>query len=101
MREGRAEVEADDGEQRRAHQAQALADYCAVAVLTRHDATFDVDVVRRALPALHVRVIQWAGIDVSSSEIRQRCQHNLPITHLVPAAVASYITQHHLYRSMA
>ena len=83
------------------YQAQALADYCTVAVLTRHDAAFDGQALAHALPNLHVRVIQWAGIDVSSSEIRQRCQHNLPITHLVPAPVASYIAQYHLYRSMA
>jgi nicotinate-nucleotide adenylyltransferase len=35
---------------------------------------------------------------VSSTAIRQRCQQGRPITDLVPAAVASYITEHGLYK---
>ncbi len=37
------------------------------------------------------------GIEVSSTEIRQRVQEQEPIKYLVPDAVASYIDEHRLY----
>jgi nicotinate-nucleotide adenylyltransferase len=48
--------------------------------------------------------LQWQRVQqlpssISSSQIRQRCHANLPIDHLIPAAVQAYIEQHSLYRS--
>jgi nicotinate-nucleotide adenylyltransferase len=37
-------------------------------------------------------------MDVSSTDIRERIAHGQGIDDLVPAAVASYIARHHLYR---
>ena len=38
-------------------------------------------------------------LDTSATNIRARVAAHLGIDHLVPAAVARYIDQHHLYRS--
>ena len=38
-------------------------------------------------------------VDISASEIRRRVKSGLPIDHLVPATVASYIRRRALYRS--
>lgn len=83
------------------YQATHLGTYCDVAVLTRIGSPFTPHTVTQALPELPLHLIEWAGMDVSSSAIRMRCQHNQSIDHLVPPAVASYIAQHHLYRSPA
>lgn len=39
-------------------------------------------------------------IDISSSEIRRRIAQGQDISSMVPAAVASYIDRHHLYRGL-
>jgi nicotinate-nucleotide adenylyltransferase len=44
-------------------------------------------------------VVPLPMLDVSSTDIRQRCATGLPIDHLVPPAVARYIEQHQLYRA--
>jgi len=35
---------------------------------------------------------------VSSTDIRERLRHAMPIDDLVPPSVARYIDQHHLYQ---
>lgn len=83
------------------YQAQALGEYCDVTVLSRVAMPFDVHAVTAALPNLHIQVIEWPGIAVSSSDIRTRCQHGISIDEFVPACIATYITHHQLYRSRA
>jgi nicotinate-nucleotide adenylyltransferase len=53
---------------------------------------------KQRIPAgvLHLR--QWRRVDIASSEIRVRLKKRLPINHLVPQAVADYITRFRLYR---
>jgi nicotinate-nucleotide adenylyltransferase len=46
----------------------------------------------------HPKLIEMPAVDVSSSDIRRRVAANLPIEDLVPAAVATYISSHGLYR---
>lgn len=46
--------------------------------------------------------IQWQPLpmpllNISSTDIRQRCSDRRPIHHLVPEAIAQYIATHHLY----
>jgi nicotinate-nucleotide adenylyltransferase len=48
-------------------------------------------------PRTH-RVIHSPGVDISSSAVRDRVRHGLPVSGLVPEAVAQYIEQHRLYR---
>jgi nicotinic acid mononucleotide adenylyltransferase len=68
-----------------------------VAVMQRIGSLFDDQQIRQQLPNLVITQIPWAGIDISSSAIRQRCAQGEPINDLVPANVADYIHQHHLY----
>ena len=45
------------------------------------------------------RVVPLPPMDLSATELRTRIAAGQPITHLVPAAVASYIDQQALYRN--
>jgi nicotinate-nucleotide adenylyltransferase len=42
-------------------------------------------------------LLPMEAIDISSSLIRQTCQGNGPLDHLLPTPVQQYIIQHHLY----
>lgn len=79
------------------YHANQLGTYCTVAVIHRSGSVFDDQQIRQQLPNLVITQIAWAGMDVSSSTIRQRCANGVSITDLVPASVADYIHQHHLY----
>lgn len=46
-----------------------------------------------------IHLVDAATAPVSSTDVRRRIQSGLPIGDLVPAAVAAYIDQHHLYRA--
>ncbi|CAB4244108.1 putative nicotinate-nucleotide adenylyltransferase [Methylacidimicrobium sp. AP8] len=46
------------------------------------------------LPSPHI-------VDISSTEIRERAQHGLPIGHLVPRPVAAHIVKRHLYEKIS
>ena len=46
---------------------------------------------------LEANRLDTALVDISSTDIRDRVRRGLPITDLVPAAVADYIRQHQLY----
>lgn len=48
----------------------------------------------------HVVTLALPRIDISSSEIRRRIARGQDISSMVPAAVASYIDRHHLYRGL-
>ncbi len=51
------------------------------------------------LPPGFYEPINLPPISLSSTEVRTRASAGQPIGHLVPAAVARYIAEHHLYQS--
>ena len=53
-----------------------------------------------ALPGTseHVTLLRIPGVDVSSTELRQRVKHGQPIRYLTPPAVEQFIAQRGLYR---
>jgi nicotinate-nucleotide adenylyltransferase len=63
----------------------------------------DAAMLEKLLPGLSSRVILLAKpeIDISASVIRERVRRGESIRHLVPDAVAGYIEQRGLYRSVA
>jgi nicotinate-nucleotide adenylyltransferase len=44
-------------------------------------------------------ILETPLIDISSTQIRHRVAHNLPIKYLVEDSVAKYITEHNLYHT--
>ena len=48
--------------------------------------------------AVQWQILPMSPVEISSSLIRQSCQQQSSIQHLVPDSVSSYIATHHLYR---
>ena len=76
------------------HDWQELLARVTLAVADRPDASPLADPQVQAVPhaAVHLPLM-----DVSSTEIRDRLRAGRPIDDLVPAGIAGYIAQHHLY----
>jgi len=60
----------------------------------------DIRALEAKIPGLSRRVILPDGplVDISATDIRERAVRGLPISHLVPEAVARYIKEHGLYQ---
>jgi nicotinate-nucleotide adenylyltransferase len=67
-------------------------------VMARPGWTIDWSVLPPEFRHLKEHVVAVPEIDISSTDIRRRVRQNLPIDHLVPMSVATYIDEHHLYR---
>lgn len=73
---------------------------CKLAVFFRPGFTANIDELEKQLPGLRecVVFVPSPAIDIAASELQRRIRADLPITHLVPPAVETYIAQHNLYR---
>jgi len=67
--------------------------YFLVAMRPGHDLTRLEDRFRDSVEVVHV-----SGLDISSTEIRERVRKGLSIKYLVPEKVEQYIAQRGLYR---
>jgi nicotinate-nucleotide adenylyltransferase len=81
------------------HDWQAIVRDAIICIAQRAHATgasarFDAS----SLPGARVELLSMPAMDTSATAIRSRVAAHLGIDHLVPAAVARYIDQHHLYR---
>lgn len=85
---------------RRWHRAEDIVRLATVVVAARGGETVDM---ADPLPGVDwasgpgVRLLAMPAMAHSATEVRQRVAAGQPIDHLVPAAVAGYIEQHHLY----
>lgn len=78
-----------------------LIQMCRLVAVTRPGFSRpDLQAMEALVPGVSGNVL-WLDIppvDISSSEIRRRIAHGLPIRDLVPPKVADYIEEHQLYR---
>ncbi|WP_369397240.1 nicotinate-nucleotide adenylyltransferase [Syntrophomonas palmitatica] len=81
---------------------QRLAGLCRFIVCTRPGYVMDKNNPSLAdLPDVlwdNLRALQIPGLDISSSDIRQRVRHGAAIKYLLPSAVEEYIHREGLYR---
>ena len=63
------------------------------------DTRFDPESLPGLPPGARFESLELPAMDTSATAIRSRVAAHLGIDHLVPAAVARYIDQHHLYRT--
>jgi nicotinate-nucleotide adenylyltransferase len=77
---------------------QDLVALCRLVAVTRPG--YDLAGLERELGELarQVRVIEAPGVNVSSTELRERVAQGRPIKYLTPAGVEAYILKHGLYR---
>lgn len=81
---------------------ERLSCLCRFIVVTRPDYVFDRDIPslqqlpRQLWDNLHIMAIP--GMDISSTDIRQRVRAGQPIKYLLPSRVEQYIYEHGLYR---
>ena len=82
------------------HEWQAIARDAIIYIAQRAHATgADVIFNTSSLPGARIECLSMPAMDTSATDIRTRVAAHLGIDHLVPAAVARYIDQHHLYRT--
>ncbi|QTD46672.1 nicotinate-nucleotide adenylyltransferase [Ottowia testudinis] len=64
------------------------------------DAVFDVKnpLAGLSVSPAHVRILNLSAMAHSATDVRRRVAQGLPIGHLVPAPVAGYIAENHLYQ---
>ncbi len=80
--------------------AAGIVAQCCIAAVHRPGFRPDVARLIAAVPQLAARLVwvEMPPVPVSATEIRQRVGQGLPITDMVPPAVAAYIARHQLYR---
>ena len=77
---------------------------CRLVPVTREGTSLaELDGLKATLPADAVEAMKSIALriptcDVSATEIRRRVRSGLPISGMVPEAVAAYIAEHGLYR---
>jgi len=77
------------------NRVEELADLASVIAVTRPG--FDLGRLNPEPWWPEVLPLEMPGIDVSSSDIRDRVRKGSPIDYLVPAQVGEYISEHGLY----
>jgi nicotinate-nucleotide adenylyltransferase len=83
------------------YQLERLVSLCRLVVVPRAGFPFpNLESLEVTIPGITHRVIMLdkPQIDVSSSVIRQRVRHGLPIDNLVPKVVEEYIKENGLYK---
>lgn len=82
------------------HQWERILSKAIISVAGRdHPVSADHQSDLQNLPGGRLEPLQLPLMPVSATDIRSRVASHLGINHLVPAGVARYIEQHHLYQS--
>jgi nicotinate-nucleotide adenylyltransferase len=78
-----------------------LVQLCKLVAVTRPSYNaIDLNSLEASIPGISNRIIlgEMPAVGISSSDIRYRLAHGLPIKYLVPEGVEAYIYDHGLYR---
>ncbi len=84
------------------HEPRLLFEMASVAGMARPGASLDPSVLNAAIPGAssRMRMLDSALIDISGTDIRGRVAEGKSVRYRVPAAVAAYIRENGLYRSI-
>jgi len=82
------------------HRPDRLIQLCRLAVVARPGYRADLGELESALPGLSRRLdwVEMPVLGISSSDLQRRVRQGRSIRYQVPAAVAQYVAEHHLYR---
>ena len=80
------------------HRSHELLRWVHFVIMARPGFELDWNLLPDKFRHLKEQVVIAPLIDISSTDIRRRVRHNLPIDDLVPPSVARYIAEHQLYR---
>ncbi|GAB2577003.1 nicotinate-nucleotide adenylyltransferase [Ramlibacter solisilvae] len=79
---------------------EAIVQMATLCVAARPDARAHANLAPAGVPEqAQVRPLRLPSMPESATEVRERLAQHLPVTHLVPSGVASYIARHHLYQN--
>jgi nicotinate-nucleotide adenylyltransferase len=81
------------------HRIEALLTQIAIAVMPRQSDPAGLAIARRNLGASssNLNLLPTPRIDITATDIRRRVASRLPVSFLLPPAVARYIDTEHLY----
>lgn len=79
------------------HKAKILLREVEFVIIARPGWAFDWETLPPEFQELRANVVEAPMMDISASEVRRRIHAGEPFEDLVPANVARYIRNHHLY----
>jgi len=81
------------------HRPQEILSLTRIIAVSRPGFDLDWQVLEDQVPGVSsaTDLLETISLGISSTDIRARLQQGLPIRYQIPAAVESYIRQHHLY----
>jgi nicotinate-nucleotide adenylyltransferase len=82
------------------HSAREIAALARIVAVGRPGVALDVAALDRDLPGIAARltILEGPGLEISSTDLRERVVAGRPIRYQTPDAVAEYIAAHGLYR---
>jgi nicotinate-nucleotide adenylyltransferase len=82
------------------HAARQIIELARLAVVKRPGVSLDLDTLDQALPGLRARtdIVEGPGLDIASTDLRQRIARGQPVRYQLPDSVLGYITEQQLYR---
>ena len=84
------------------HQPAGVLAQCQLVAVTRPNSPpVDLVALEQVLPAARgrVHILRIPGLDIASTDLRQRVAAGRSLRYLVPPAIAAYIHDHRLYRA--
>jgi nicotinate-nucleotide adenylyltransferase len=80
--------------------ARQIIELACLAVVKRPGVALDLTTLDEALPGLQMRtdIVEGPGLDIASTDLRQRIARGQPVRYQLPDSVLGYIIEQELYR---